>query len=142
MSDEAVEKLENVKISDEEIVKLENIDTTELLNEDQKNAKALICLRCPSKILPKDVGKYQDHLEKDLHVMHKKQEDAGIKKESMKQFYLVNDMFDFDNIGFTKPVDNDTIKYLICADCEVGPLGWHCISSKKNYVALHRVKHI
>ena len=73
---------------------------------------------------------------------HCVQEDAGIKKETMKQFYVVNDMYDFDNIGFTKSVDNNTIKYLICADCEVGPLGWHCISSKKNFVALARVKHV
>ena len=65
-----------------------------------------------------------------------------VKKETMKQFYVVNDMYDFDNIGFTKSVDNNTIKYLICADCEVGPLGWHCISSKKNFVALARVKHV
>ena len=73
---------------------------------------------------------------------HCVQEDAGIKKETMKQFFVVNDMYDFDNIGFTKAVDNNTIKYLICADCEVGPLGWHCISSKKNFVALARVKHV
>ena len=26
--------------------------------------------------------------------MHKKQEDAGIKKEKLKQFFVVNDMFD------------------------------------------------
>ena len=45
------------------------------------------------------------------------------------------------HIGFTKSVDNETIKYLICADCDVGPIGWHCISTKKNYVALARVKH-
>ena len=77
-----------------------------------------------------------------LTLDHCVQEDAGIKKETMKQFYVVNDMYDFDNIGFTKSVDNNTIKYLICADCEVGPLGWHCISSKKNFVALARVKHV
>ena len=45
--------------------------------------------------------------------MHKKQEEAGITKEKMKQFYVVDDMWDFDNIGFTKPAENDTVKYLI-----------------------------
>ena len=73
--------------------------------------------------------------------MHKKLEDAGIVKENLNQFYVVDDMFEFENIGFTKSVDNDTIKYLICADCEVGPLGFQCISTKKNYIALARVKH-
>lgn len=133
-------------MKDEEIVTLEELDTKELVNdEDQKNAKALACLRCNCKILPVNTGTYVNdaELEQELHVMHKKQEEAGIKKEKIKQFFLVNDMYDFDNIGFTKPVTSEsTVKYLICADCEVGPLGWHCISSKKNYVALARVKHI
>ena len=73
--------------------------------------------------------------------MHKKKEDAGIEKETFKQWFVVDDMFEFENIGFTKSVDNDTIKYLICADCEVGPLGYQCISTKKNYLAVARVKH-
>ena len=125
-----------------EIVIAELMDTCDLLTCEKRNAKALVCPRCESKILPAKTGVYVDDIEKDLHVMHKKQEDAGVKKEKFKQFYVVNDMFDFDNIGFTKSVDNDSIKYLICADCEVGPIGWHCISTKKNYVALARVKHI
>ena len=124
-----------------EIAEVEALDTSELIDSDNKNAKSLTCLRCPSKILPKQTGVFINDIEKDLHVMHKKQEDAGVKKERFKQFYVVNDMFDFDNVGFTKSVDNDSIKYLICADCEIGPLGWHCISTKKNYVALARVKH-
>lgn len=32
-------------------------------------------------------------------------------------------MTDFENVGFCYAVDN--IKYLICADCEIGPLGYH-----------------
>jgi hypothetical protein len=48
-------------------------------------------------------------------------------------------MFDFDNLGFSKTVGD--IKYLICADCEIGPIGWHSIESKKSYVAISRVKH-
>ena len=127
---------------DEEVVTLEDMDTKDLINDEQKNSKCLTCLRCDSKILPQNMGTFEKDVEKSLHVMHKKQEDAGIKKEKLKQFFVVNDMFDFDNIGFTKPVDNNTIKYLICADCEVAPLGWHCISSKKNFVALARVKHV
>ena len=43
------EEEENVEI-------LEDIDTVELLTEDQKNAKTLVCLRCPCKILPKNIG--------------------------------------------------------------------------------------
>lgn len=116
-------------------------DITNLVSEDGFNAKILECQRCPCKILEKNKGKFCDDQQKELHVMHKKLEDAGIVKENLNQFYVVDDMFEFENIGFTKSVDNDTIKYLICADCEVGPLGFQCISTKKNYVALARVKH-
>ena len=58
---------------EEEVVTLEDLDTKDLINEEQKNAKSLVCLRCPSKILPKNMGAYQTDTEKSLHVMHKKQ---------------------------------------------------------------------
>ena len=58
---------------EEEVVTLEDLDTKDLINEEQKNAKNLVCLRCPSKILPKNMGAYQTDTEKSLHVMHKKQ---------------------------------------------------------------------
>jgi hypothetical protein len=48
-------------------------------------------------------------------------------------------MFDFDNLGFSKTVKD--VKYLICADCEIGPIGWHSLETKKSYVAVSRVKH-
>ena len=36
----------------------------------------------------------------------------------------------------------DNIKYLICADCEIGPIGWHCVQDKTAYyIAVDRVKH-
>ncbi|KAM3177552.1 hypothetical protein ACTXT7_004305 [Hymenolepis weldensis] len=39
------------------------------------------------------------------------------------EFWTVRNMTDFENVGFCFAVDN--IKYLICADCEIGPLGYH-----------------
>ena len=56
------------------------------------------------------------------------------------QFWLVGDMFTFENVGFSKTVN--TTKYLVCADCEIGPIGFLDIQEKnKHYVALGRVKH-
>ncbi|XP_014382664.1 guanine nucleotide exchange factor MSS4 [Alligator sinensis] len=58
----------------------------------------------------------------------------------LQDHWLVDDMFSFENIGFTKDVGN--IKFLICADCEIGPIGWDCLDDKKSfYVALDRVSH-
>ena len=61
-------------------------------------------------------------------------------QETTNQFYVVESIYDFDNVGVTQNVD-ETFKYLTCADCEVGPIGWHCIKTKRSYVALGRVKH-
>ena len=111
-----------------------------LLSEDVKNNKQLICLFCPSKILPPETGSYEDSKEYELQIVKKNENGvAHIAKEKLSQFYRVEDMFDFDNVGFSKTVDN--MKYLICADCEAGPIGYHDLNTKKCYVAISRIKH-
>ena len=65
------------------------------------------------------------------------QEPAG---DTLVKHWLVEDMFHFENVGFSKTVQN--IKYLICADCEIGPIGWHDVNNKKEFfVACERVKY-
>ena len=61
--------------------------------------------------------------------------------DTLTQFWLVEDMFHFENVGFSKTVDQ-TLKYLICADCEIGPIGWHSLSNTKEYfIATERVNY-
>lgn len=115
------------------------VDVTSLLDEEKANSKLVVCAKCSSKILTPGKGFYEELEPFELHVMHKKLEEAGLEKEMIKQFYRVDDMFDFENLGFSNTVGN--IKYLICADCEIGPIGWHSLDTKKSYVALSRVKH-
>lgn len=73
-------------------------------------------------------------------MMHQKNKESVTQCELLKSYWTVNDMFKFENIGFSHTVENK--KYLICADCEMGPVGYHDILSKKCYVALKRVKHV
>ena len=116
------------------------VETSSLLSQDSKNMKQLICLHCPSKILPPNMGFYEDSKEYELQIVKKDAEGAVcITKEKIFQFYRVEDMFDFDNVGFSKTVDNK--KYLICADCDAGPIGYHDLDTKKCYVALSRINH-
>jgi len=110
----------------------ENIDTSNLV-ENGKNAKQIVCIRCRSKILPPKMGTYEE-FQYELESMSK--ETVG-QKEMVNQFFRVEDMFDFDNLGFTNTVD--TTKFLSCADCDVGPLGYHNLTTKISYVALARV---
>lgn len=58
--------------------------------------------------------------------------------ETLKSHWLVDDMYTFENVGFSNTVNG--IKYLICADCEIGPVGWHSTDAKNEfYIALDRV---
>ena len=52
-------------------------------------------------------------------------------------------MTDFENVGFCNTVEG--IKYLICADCEIGPLGYHDTKSVAEgnplfHIAVSRVR--
>ena len=59
--------------------------------------------------------------------------------EVVSDCWVLKDMFDFDNVGFSNTVG--TIKYLICADCEVGPIGWHDTTVRDQFfIAISRVK--
>ena len=47
-------------------------------------------------------------------------------------YWRVNDVFDFDNVGVSREVvvNGKTVKYLTCADCEIGPIGWYWAENK------------
>lgn len=60
-------------------------------------------------------------------------------EESVKEYFHVKNMYTFENIGFTHAVND--LKYLTCADCETGPLGYFEIGTTHSYLALSRVTH-
>uniref|UniRef100_A0A8C4KR15 Guanine nucleotide exchange factor MSS4 n=1 Tax=Dromaius novaehollandiae TaxID=8790 RepID=A0A8C4KR15_DRONO len=102
-----------------------------------RNLKAVLCQRCSSRgvmcVLPQLL----------LPAMRKKAVAAGSGGSGgdvVREHWLVRDMFSFENVGFTRDVGN--VKFLVCADCEAGPIGWHCLDDKESfYVALERVAH-
>lgn len=77
-----------------------------------------------------------------LPLMHQKTKapQADIETEALTHYWQVDDMFTFENIGFSHTLKN--CKYLICADCEMGPVGYHDVTTKCCYIALKRVKHV
>lgn len=118
----------------------DTLNKDELISEDGKNMKWVVCQFCGSKVLRPNSGRY---LEREFIlplISAKNQEPAEPEREKLMQFWLVGDMFTFENVGFSKTVN--TTKYLVCADCEIGPIGFLDIQEKnKHYVALGRVKH-
>ncbi|CAL1542012.1 unnamed protein product [Lymnaea stagnalis] len=108
-------------------------------DDGRKNKTSIYCQRCPSLVLSAQQATLV-HKEFFLPNMYQKNESAPIEGVTLVDFWHVPDMLTFDNVGFSKTVDN--IKYLMCADCEVGPIGWHSVHDKKSYyIAVDRVKH-
>jgi len=62
--------------------------------------------------------------------------------EVLGEFWVLDDKFQFDNVGFSNTVQ-EVIKYLSCADCDVGPLGIHYLNAQpeRYLVATDRVRY-
>ncbi|NWH79200.1 MSS4 factor, partial [Piaya cayana] len=117
--------------------------SAELVCAQGRNLKAVLCQRCGSRVLLPGAATFA-HRELLLPAMRKKATASGGGEaghgELLREHWLVHDMFSFENVGFTRDVGN--IKFLVCADCEAGPIGWHCLDDKDSfYVALERVAH-
>ena len=110
------------------------------LTPEKKNARDIICVKCGCCILKANVGVLVAH-EADLPRAEASAEEGESNAEHLVEFWFLKDMFDFHNIGFSRPkTEGSTIKYLSCADCELGPLGYHDTAiPKAMYLAPRRV---
>ncbi|EGC37362.1 hypothetical protein DICPUDRAFT_150060 [Dictyostelium purpureum] len=104
----------------------------ETRNEEGFLLKTIHCRLCDCKILTPKNAKL---VEKQITLINKKQSNTA---EDLKYMWFLPDMFQFENIAFTKDV-NSTHKYLSCAECEQEVIGIHYIGSKENYVAHDRI---
>ncbi|CAG9570609.1 unnamed protein product [Danaus chrysippus] len=126
-------------MSDTEIVQNKSEEASNDFVEDGSNKLVVKCKFCGSKILEKKTGKFVVQ-EMNLPLMHQDTRKEGeLQSEKITEFYHVENMYTFENIGFTLTVDN--YKYLSCADCDAGPVGYYDMNTKHSYVALSRVEH-
>lgn len=118
---------------------------SDLVSETNTNSKKIKCFRCDSFILSTGAGVFKK-IDPGLSIpsLRQKRELANPNEteyEILCNFWLVKDAFTFENIGFTNTVQNK--KYLICADCEIGPLGVQNLESPNEfYLSVERVKHV
>ncbi|GAB0098376.1 Guanine nucleotide exchange factor MSS4 homolog [Sergentomyia squamirostris] len=109
--------------------------------ENEKNKRKIECKFCKSTILRANCAHFTNQqFALPLMKQSKISRTEEAQVEELSDFWMVDDMFTFENIGVSHTVNN--MKYLVCADCEMGPVGYHHIPSKKSYVALSRVKHV
>lgn len=118
--------------------------------ETNKNTMRMRCLRCDSLILEPSTAVFTKHeslveipsMKKKHDLVANKSSDGAevIHNDSHDRFWLLTDMLTFENIGFTNTVDQK--KYLICADCEIGPLGFQNLEKPNEFlVCVERVKY-
>lgn len=104
-------------------------------DEELSNSQDIFC-KCKTLILRRNQGK----LILPTELMQKVDKNLDIDKNFIRGCYwLVDDMYKFDQIGYTKEIKSQydeakTLRYLVCADCNQCPLGWFDSSTKESYL--------
>ncbi|XP_064112878.1 guanine nucleotide exchange factor MSS4 homolog isoform X2 [Macrobrachium nipponense] len=114
------------------------METTNVLVNEGQNKSIVSCIHCDSRVLSPQSAAFLNQTH-PLPTPTQPKDQPSLKTEDLDEWWVVDDMFTFDNIGFSHTVGST--KYLVCADCERGPVGWHDNNTRKSYVALARVKH-
>uniref|UniRef100_A0A1I7VDS9 Mss4-like protein n=1 Tax=Loa loa TaxID=7209 RepID=A0A1I7VDS9_LOALO len=108
------------------------------LSANNRNALPIHCMQCNCAILSPNIASFVDAKPFSLPFCRQTQNSTSISAEIINSWWQVERMFDFENIGFTHA--HDGVKYLVCANCEDGPVGYLCPVTKAHFVAVCRVK--
>ncbi|KAK9323940.1 Mss4-like protein [Lipomyces orientalis] len=104
--------------------------------EGERNIYKLYCPynNCSSVILSPGMGilRRRAQIPKSFTDLEKDEKELSTSESDREDdlFWVLEDPFDFDNLGFSKS-SSAGVKYLACADCDRGPLGYH----DSNFVA-------
>ncbi|KAK9378900.1 Mss4-like protein [Kockiozyma suomiensis] len=117
--------------------KVQYEDLVENIVDGTVNAHKLYCPynNCSSLILSPGVGVLQRRPKipkeqfpskniEEVRSQDTKETIEELSDEDSEIFWVLTDPFQFDNLGFSKS-STTGIKYLACADCDRGPLGYH-----------------
>ncbi|CAG8544427.1 4784_t:CDS:2 [Acaulospora colombiana] len=85
--------------------------------------------------LPKGQNKTQPSEISETSNKNEKKVTEGNNKEGnssqLQGFWQLTDLMAFENIGFSKTIIETGVKYICCADCNTGPLGYHDTVAKE-----------
>mmetsp|Transcript_9846 Transcript_9846/g.14418 ORF Transcript_9846/g.14418 Transcript_9846/m.14418 type:complete len:165 (+) Transcript_9846:96-590(+) len=121
-------------------------ETDQQVNTQGKNKKPLLCKHCGSQFISSDKCERVEHERSQKHFQQLANggQQEGDKKETISSsFWMVPDVWDFDNIGQTRAVPSVSFDggntaekvYLVCADCDKGPVGIRWAANEPYYVA-------
>lgn len=139
-------------------------DIGELGPSGSKNARKIYCFRpeCGSIILQKETAAVVDGVNSNVCStmiagasltgnklpLHDPASPFPAPSSTASVYWQVSDCpFAFDNIGFTRPdaaaaaKSDKPVKYLICAECDLGPLGWSYEGGSVAWLAMDRIRY-
>lgn len=121
-----------------------------------KNKYDLTCPRtgCGSIILKSDVGMWVEgagvEMDDPNRPVHPELTPLPLPPATVHWWLITPSPMEFENIGFTRAVRSNVgetsgptkkLKFLICAECDLGPLGWTEEGGKEFWLACSRVKY-
>ena len=121
-----------------------------LVDGDGRNAHAIACRYCGCSILPRGKVVFVPECTVALPPM------PGAPREPVNGddaeppgCWRAGDKYDFDNLGVSRAAGEGGLRYLICAECDLGPFGWFADTRQDDtigqqvdfYVAVGRVKY-
>lgn len=109
------------------MLSVREIDQSELINSHK-----IYCNTCDCFILKAGLAE-TTKLEQLLPNM------TNGTEESVEFYWKLTDMMKFENVGFSRSKDGG-VKYLLCADCERGPIGFQA-GPALFYIAADRVRY-
>ncbi|RWS18475.1 uncharacterized protein B4U80_11263 [Leptotrombidium deliense] len=106
---------------------------SEFCDNEGMNTCEVICKRCSCLILREKQAVFAD---KQIDVPLT-EVTGDSQSETLNEQWCVENMYQFENMGFSNTVND--CKFLVCAECEYGPLGVHFIKLNKSYLCWQRV---
>nr|CAR63571.1 hypothetical protein [Angiostrongylus cantonensis] len=110
-------------------------ESTSNVTEGSSNKHRLVCGICGSVVLLAGAGRWSNR--DAMLPLCRQEKNVVTQKEAVFGFWIVRDMYDFEYVGFTNSAEG--VKYLACADCEFGPIGFLDAETKLHYVSHARI---
>uniref|UniRef100_A0A8R1DFX6 Uncharacterized protein n=1 Tax=Caenorhabditis japonica TaxID=281687 RepID=A0A8R1DFX6_CAEJA len=105
--------------------------------EAKTNESTFVCNVCKTVIMLKNMATEWINEERELPLQRQKKGIDSTETEVVQGYFGVKDMFAFENIGFTRSAAGK--RFLVCGECEQGPVGFVDSETQMNYVAPSRM---
>ncbi|KAL3116032.1 hypothetical protein niasHT_007332 [Heterodera trifolii] len=145
---ESVGQIEDIdRIGTEKGQQQTEFSREEEVTADGRNIRPVLCPHCPSVILRPLSAQFLSSTDGPRIALplprQKKRADEGgdeaVQTTEHSQWWTLTDMMQFENVGFTNAFRGR--RFLACADCEIGPIGFVCDQTGKFLVSVERVRH-